>query len=910
MFKVCELRMNYQKELMAVESMPQFSWILESDARGVVQQGYQLQIAKDAAFENIIVDTGMVESAESAHIVPEISADASVKCPANIFLESATRYFARVRVSTHAENADSDWSEYSPAASFVTGLLQEAEWKASCISPETEEDADKSNGSYLRKEFCVPEKKKVKEAFAFTTAFGLYQLYLNGERVGTEELAPGWTSYKKHVLYQTHDITDKLREGVNAIGVHIGAGWYKGVIGFARKRNLYGKQTAFLGQILVRYEDGTSEWICSEASWKCAPSPVLFSEIYDGEIYDAAKEQPGWNEPGFDDGTWRAVQVCDEMPCSEGSLTAQEASAVQEMECFPAKAVFQTPQGDTCMDFGQNMAGWVHVQAAGKAGDVIELICFETLDAAGNVYLDNLRSAKQTIRYVFGRDGEIEYHPHFTYQGFRYAKLVQFPGGVQAAKKENFTAYALYSDMEETGEFSCSHPELSQFHKNVGWGLRSNFVDVPTDCPQRDERLGWTGDAQIFSRTATYLRNTYSFYEKWLKDVACDQTAEGGVAHVVPDILSGRVDGDWLLSQGTHSAAAWADVAVIMPWSLYLNYGDTKLLEKQYDSMKGWITFMRTHAVDHIWNYKLQFGDWVALDAEEGSYYGATPNDLTCTAYYAYSTGLFAKMCRILGKTEEAQEYQELYQQIVKAFQEHFFDKDGNLTAQTQTAHILALYFHLVEARYREKTAARLKELLAKENGHLVTGFVGTPYFCHALSENGCTKEAYELLLKDDFPSWLYQVKMGATTVWEHWDGMKPDGTMWSADMNSFNHYAYGAVDEWIFRVLGGIDTSEAVGAAGFHRSVLYPHIGGGLTWAKTSYLSPYGKVGTEWEVDGDRVKETFTIPHNTTALIRLFQAETVLEADGLTFEKNPADDVWQAEAGSGIYQISYRMKH
>lgn len=397
--------------------------------------------------------------------------------------------------------------------------------------------------------------------------------------------------------------------------------------------------------------------------------------------------------------------------------------------------------------------------------------------------------------------------------------------------------------------------------------------------------------------------NTYSFYRKWLGDVEVDQTPEGGVSHVVPDILTNNQIEDWLLRQGTHSAAAWADVAVIMPWTMYLTYGDQEILRKQYASMKAWIDFMQEHANDYIWNYKLQFGDWVALDAQEGSYFGATPNDLTCTAYFAYSTGLFAKAARVLGKTEDAEQYEALRDRIVEKFQRTFFDEDGMLTAQTQTAHIVALYFGLTPETYKEKTVKGLLRLLEKENGHLVTGFVGTPYFCHALSQNGHVKEAYDLLLKDDFPSWLYQVKMGATTVWEHWDGLKPDGTMWSPDMNSFNHYAYGAIAEWIVRVAAGIELDEK--QAGYKHSVIYPRLGGELSWLKAEYDSVYGRVMSCWEDQGDKVILHVTVPVNTTATICLDEAKKVLEADGLTFAEQSG--YRKAEAGSGSYRIVYK---
>jgi len=408
------------------------------------------------------------------------------------------------------------------------------------------------------------------------------------------------------------------------------------------------------------------------------------------------------------------------------------------------------------------------------------------------------------------------------------------------------------------------------------------------------------------ARTASYLMNSYEFFAKWLVDVAADQTIDGGVPHVVPDIVSGHSDDDWLLGQGSHSAAAWADVAVIMPWAMYLNYGDREIIRRQYDSMKSWISFMENNSVDYIWNYKLQFGDWVALDAEEGSYFGATPNDLTCTAYFAYSTCLFAKMARIIGREDDAVKYEELYKKVLDKYQRTFFNNDGSLAAQTQTAHIISLYFGLVPEQFRQQTVDGLIKLLEAENGHLVTGFVGTPYFCHALSENGKIDEAYKLLLRDDFPSWLYQVKKGATTIWEHWDGIKPDGSMWSPDMNSFNHYAYGAVAEWIYRVLGGLETDEQ--APGFKHSIIQPHIGGDLDYAKTSYMTPYGRLETYWQKEGNEVELNLRIPHNTTASIILDRASGVIDNGGLPFEHNSVSNL-TANTGSGCYTIRYSLK-
>ena len=870
MLKVIDVKLDYEKNPVGIKKLPSFSWIIESDNSGVFQTHYRIQVLKSDTFDEILFDSGIVDSSESAHVYIE-----------GLALESTTKYYYRVKIKDN-HNEESDWSE---VGYFVTALLDNAEWIGDFITIETDDDADNSKGTYLRKEIEI--KGSIKEAYLHSTALGLYHIYINGEKVGNDELTPGWTSYNKHLLFQTYDITDRLKEGKNCLGAMLGAGWYKGVMGFEWKRNLYGKKTGLLCQLVIKYEDGTKEIIASDESWKGSDSPVIYSEIYDGEIYDSRKEKAGWNLIEFDDNDWTGVNTID---FNKNILYPQASSKVKEMTKVPVKEIIVTPEGDTVIDFGQNLTGWLKFKLEGKEGDVVELRHFEVLDAKGNVYLDNLRNAKQTIKYICSSNEIVTYKPYFTFQGFRYVHVVSYPGDI---KPENFVAYAVHSDMEETGTFECSNPDINQLQQNILWSMKGNFLDIPTDCPQRNERLGWTGDAQIFARTASYLMNTYTFFRKWLRDLAADQKDSGGVPHLVPDIFDCYETNDWLLKQGTHSAAAWADAAVIIPWTLYLTFGDKKILETQYDSMKAWIEFMRKHSNDNIWNYKLQFGDWVALDAEEGSYFGATPNDLTCTAFYAYSTELFAKIAKILGNSEDYATYSKLYNDIKRSYQETFFTKEGELTAQTQTAHIISLHFNLVPDEHREKIVNGLLRLLEKENGHLVTGFVGTPYFCHVLSQNGHTKEAYELLLKDDFPSWLYQVKMGATTIWEHWDGIKPDGTMWSPDMNSFNHYAYGAIGEWLYRVVAGIEIDEE--KPGYKHIIINPHVGGGLDYVRASYKSIYGPINVEWRVEGSNIRLNVNIPHNTSATIALNgekyaedvgsgQHEYVFKTEGRTF--------------------------
>jgi alpha-L-rhamnosidase len=831
MLTVTHLTANLLAEPLGVLAPLELGWQLQSDCNDVMQSACRVQIALKPAFASVWWDSGELPHTDSAHYYPVLPR-----------MEDARRYWWRVWVQAGGMEA---WSD---PASFVTGLREG--FGAQMITAETPEAASSDRGTAVWQNFAVDGE--VEAAYVYATALGLYQLRLDGERVSDLELTPGWTSYHKHLLYQTYDVTALLSTGEHTLGVWLGSGWYKGLMGLLYRRNNYGKHAAFLCQLELRYRDGRRQTIRTDADWRGADTPVLFADIYNGETCDARITPE--NE--------RPVQT---LPFDYTALTPQAGGAVRIADTIPARSVFVTPKGEQVVDFGQNMAGFIRFTVRGNAGDVAELRCFEVLDQEGNVYTANLRTARQTLRYTL-RGGEAEtYQPHFTFQGFRYAHIVSWPG---TPAKEAFTACALHSDMSPTGSFSCSEPMVNQLWHNILWGMKSNFVDVPTDCPQRDERLGWTGDAQMFSATACYLMNANVFFRKWLRDVAADQNTEGGVPHVVPDTITGRQSDafNWLLHDGSHSAAAWADAAVIIPWNLYLAYGDRTVLETQYGSMKNWVDFMRAHADGCQWHYRLQFGDWVALDAQEGSYYGATPNDLICTAYFAYSSGLLSKAASALGKAEDAAAYDALRAQIAAFFQTTYFDQNDELTVQTQTAHVLALHFSLTPDR--AKTLTGLKRLMDARGGHLSTGFVGTPYIAHALSDSGALEDAYALVLKKDYPSWLYQVTMGATTIWEHWDGIKPDGSLWSADMNSFNHYAYGAVGEWLYKVVGGIRSDEA--APGYRHAILAPCPGGGLTHAEASLQTVYGLLSLAWQAVNGALRMDVTVPCNTTATLRV----------------------------------------
>lgn len=889
MIRVEQLSLNYENQVIGVTELPQLSWAMTSDLRGVYQTAYWLQLSLEESFESLLYNSKWIVSNQTAHIQ---------LLPKDIPLVSGQTYYLRVKVQSNYKEE----SKWSPLTSFVTGILDSVEWVSEFISGETTQDKEESKSTLLRNSFFID--KPISAAYGYFTAQGLYKAYLNGVKIGHDELTPGWTSYNKRLLYQTYDLSTLIHQGENVLGAMVGAGWYKGEMGFLEARNNYGEQTSFFGQLLIRFTDGTSMVWGTSDEWLTQTGPIVFSEIYDGEIYDARLERQEWltvTEPTMLD-EWNRVNLVE---VDKNILVSQPSNRPMINERIAVQQLLTTPQGDTVLDFGQNLTGWIEFCVAASTGSRVVLECFETLDKDGNVYQANLRKAKEKLVYITKGDGVEYFCPSFTFQGFRYAKVTEYP---TEPKAEYFTALVVHSQLYTTGHFECSNPLLNQLQHNIKWSLKGNFLDIPTDCPQRNERVGWTGDAQIFCRTANFLVNAYGFFAKWLQDVAADQLPEGGVPHVVPDILTGhpKVNEDWLLSQGTHSAAAWADVAVIAPWTLYLTYGDQTILETQFESMKKWIDFMSNHAVDNIWNYKLQFGDWVALDAEEGSYFGATPNDLTCTAYYAYSTSLFAKICEVLGKNQLAKTYQKKCTEIKKTYQQTFFTSEGELLVSTQTAHIISLYFNMIPAEWKEKTAASLVKLLQEQNGHLVTGFVGTPYFCQVLSDNGYIDEAYDLLLQEDFPSWLYQVKKGATTIWEHWDGIKEDGSMWSPDMNSFNHYAYGAVGEWMYRNILGIEIDEQ--RPGYQHIIFHPLINSHLAHAKGSYKSIHGKIAVAWKyLQKNTIELQVEVPVNSTATVYLEGCKEIIDSDGLVFSEKERTP--ETELSSGEYNFIFTKK-
>lgn len=677
-------------------------------------------------------------------------------------------------------------------------------------------------------------KGGIARATLHISALGLYEAAIDGKRVGKFLFAPGWTEYGSRLQFQSYDVTGLLAPD-SLLTVMVGEGWWGGRMGWdgQKARN----RTALIAALEVEFDDGRAQTVLTDARWQVLTTPILCSSIYDGETVDMNAET-------------ESLGPAEVVDFDKSILIPQEGEEVREMATLGAVQELVTPAGERVLDFGQNLTGFVRVHAHGRKGDEIELSFAEVLDKDGNFYTENMRSAKNEIRYILADSEPMDFAPTFCWQGFRYVRLDKCPEGMGA---EDFTAVAVHSAIERTGDFDCGVPLVNQLYQNILWGQRGNFLDVPTDCPQRDERLGWTGDAQVFARTASYNFKVDKFFRKWLHDLNAAQDAQGRIPHVIPNILGPDAAG----------SAAWGDVATIVPWEMYLTYGDRQFLTDQFDAARKWVDYIHgAGSEEYLWLDGEHFGDWLGLDAPEGSYKGSTDESLIASAFFAHSTRNLIRMGDALGKDMAA--YRDLYTRILDAWRKRYIAAPGRLTCDTQTAYVLALAFDLVGKK--QPYVDRLAEKIHENGDKLQTGFVGTPYLLRALSENGCTDLAYTLLLQTEFPSWLYPVTRGATTMWEHWDGLKPDGSMWSADMNSFNHYAYGAVGAWMFNTAAGINPDPE--NPGFRRILFLPQPDARLGHVTASIRTAHGVVVSHWHYEGSQVRYTFTVPEGCTARV------------------------------------------
>ena len=816
---------------------PRFSWVINSDERQVIQKAYEISV--DVNEENLVNGSSFIWSSG------KINSSQSVHVPYNgQQLKPGTKYFWKVRVWDNKGKV-SDWSRI---AWWQTGLLDYNAWEADWISTENSSDV---TVHYFRKGFTVEGGREIKKATAYLAARGMYEASINGNRIGDAYLTPGWTSYSNRIQYQAYDVKDFIHAGTNAIGVILGDGWYKGRI----SRNVYGSETGLLAQLVIEYADGMTVLVKSDGTWKTSTGPVRISSIYDGEIYDSSKDLGAWDRPGYDDLSWNNVIVKN---YTKKNIIHTYNEPVQKHEELQPVDILVSPEGDTIVDFGQNLVGWVKLTVSGAMGDSVILSHAEVMDKEGNFYIENLRGAKQRNIYILN-GGDQVFEPHFTWQGFRYVKV---EGLGKMPDPDNMTAIALYSDMEQTGSFTTSNPDLNQLQSNIMWGQKGNFLDVPTDCPQRDERLGWTGDAQVFCPTAAFNMNVNNFFSKWLKDLAADQFDDGNVPVVIPNVLG----------RGVAGSAGWSDAATIIPWSIYQSYGDRKVLEDQYPSMKAWVDYLVDISNDLLRNNGFHFGDWLfySLDDDNGGRSAVTDKYLMAQCFFANSVKIVSETAALLDREEDNKYYSALYGQIKDIFNNEFVTPNGQLVSNTQTAYVLALQFDLLPEKIREQAVTRLVKNI-NEYGHITTGFLGTPYINHVLTRFGQTDVAYELLLKDTYPSWLYPVRKGATTIWERWNGIKPDGTFQYASMNSFNHYAYGAIGDWMYKVIAGIKPEKP----GYSEFIIQPKPGGGLTSAYGEIKTYYGLIRSDWKIENNNFSIEINIPVNTNARVYLPASST-----------------------------------
>lgn len=812
--KLYDVWVEYQEQPIGLGvRAPRFSWKIASEKNNVLQTAWRVQVSDE---NRTAWDSGRVDS------------DASVLIPyAGEALKEETNYQVKITVE------DNQGEEAFAETRFTTGLFDGSGLQAQMITHDF--DAAETACPVFWQDFST--NKKIARAYLYATAHGVYEAEINGQRVGDCFMAPGWTEYHKRLQFQCYDVTD-LIEKENRLEITVANGWYKGIMSYDVKPNRYGNRVAVLAEMHIFYEDGSKDIVATDPKWHVRTGEIRYSEIYMGETRNTF-------DPEIKEG-----RVSLEEGFSADMLVPQVNEPVRITERLSPVRIFIDSQGNQIADFGQNVTGLVELRVTGKPGQTVKLRHAETLDRDGVFYIENLRQAKAEDTFILnGKDQVLM--PRFTFHGFRYAAVEG-----RALKEDMLTACVMHSDMRATGSFHCSNEQVNRLQNNIAWSLRDNFFDVPTDCPQRDERLGWMGDAQVFSWTAAFNRHTALFFTKWLRDVQADSSLENGVPHVVPDLV------------GSSSSAAWSDAAVIIPWVVYQTYGDRRILEENWKTMHEWVDYIRARCNEKgLWMTNYQYGDWLALDREiSGTGMGGTDVFYVANACYLYITKIVESAALALGKSAEAREYHNLYKQTLTAFQNEYFTPRGRIVSETQTGCVLALHHKLSKEKDRETILRSLITNIENHKNHLTTGFVGTPYLCHALSENGAHEVAATLFLRDDSPSWLYEVKMGATTIWERWDAIHPDGTMPNPGLNSLNHYANGSIGDWMYRKLAGINQTEP----GYRRFAIRPLLTLGLEEVSASFESPYGKIESSVICKKHTIQVKVAVPANTEADIFL----------------------------------------
>ncbi len=818
-----------QDEGVVSIARPKVSWVVRTEQADWFQTGAEIALELSDGSRKV----SPVESGDSV----------LVEWP---FEDLTPRQRGEVRVRVRDGE---QWSQWSSPTAFTATFLGDREWHAEFIglaAPTTP-----AQTVQLRREFTVGEG--LERATLYATAHGVYQAWANGTEVDDEVLKPGWTPYQFRLVHETSDVTAHLSQGSNVLAVALSGGWFTERYGFQGQADpFYGEQPSFAGQLLLEYADGTSEWISTDQTWRITgDGPWLAAGIYLGEDYDASRAQEGWTLPGFDDSGWEAAQS-KEPGVVPGARTSPPARRVQEV---PVAQVLTSPSGKTLLDFGQNLVGRLRIRVRGEAGSTVALRHAEVLED-GELGTRPLRAARAADSYTLAGHGEEIWTPRFTFHGFRYAEVTGWPGELDPS---DIVAEVLFSDMRRTGWFESSHEMLNRLHENVVWGMKGNFFYLPTDCPQRDERMGWTGDIQMFVPTASFLHDCNAFLSSWLVDLALEQEAAGGgVAFVVPDVLhSGRTP-----------AAAWGDAATVVPWTLHQRFGDVEVLSRQYASMKAWVELLLDLAGErHLWEGGFQFGDWVDPDAPADEPARAkTDPDVVASAYLYHSTNLLAHTAELLGHSEDAARYAQESELIRQAWLAEYVTQGGRIVSDAQTAYALAITYGIARGELADRLGERLAWLARRDGYRISTGFVGTPLVNDALTSTGQLEAAGRMLLQTDCPSWLYSVTMGATTIWERWDSMLPDGSINPGEMTSFNHYALGAVADWMHRVVAGLAAEEP----GYKKIRIAPRPIAGLEWAKARHDGPYGMIEVGWKRDGDTVRVSAVVPPNSSAVVDL----------------------------------------
>ena len=822
---------------------PRLSWQVASEARAKQQQAYRILVASSPETlrrgEGDLWDSGQVRSDQTTNVAY-----------AGAALSSRQRCYWKVRVWDE-QGQPSAWSAPSM---WSMGLLEPSDWQAQWIGLPTDEEAPLARDDsltlppspYLRKAFDV--KGEVERATLYATALGLYEMRLNGERVGTDYFTPGWTDYLQRVHYQTYDVTDLVKRGENALGGILADGWYAGYVGYGllvglpHPREMYGPTPALHAQLEITYTNGEREVVATDGSWAAAFGPIKEADLLMGTTYDARDERPGWDRPGFDAAAWQAAT---EMQPEHGALQAYPGAPVRKTQELQPVEITQRGEGHYIVDLGQNFAGRIRLRVEGAAGTKVVLRYGEMLHQDGALMTANLREARATDTYVLHGRGVQTWEPRFTFHGFRYVEVSGYPGTLAP---DDLTGLVLHAATPMAGTLETSNKMVNQLFENITWTQRSNFLEVPTDCPQRDERLGWTGDAQIFARSAIYNADVAAFFTKWLADLEDAQYPRAHriqsrgyeKAYLEPEEMPDGLYPEYAphpYANGTGGSPGWSDAGIIVPYTVYRAYGDTLVLRNHYAGMKRFMDFYERRSTDFLMGgYGSNYGDWLALGGE-------TPDSLIATLYYGYDARLMAEMAAALGETADAEAFQTLHNNVQNAFVERFVDEDGRIESNTQTAYALALVMDMLPEVLEEKASRRLAALVEENGGRLSAGFLGASQVLPALTAHGYNDVAYQLLTSTEYPSWGYEIVNGATTIWERWDSYTKENGFKSPAMNSFNHYAFGAVAEWMFASMAGIDTK----GPGYKEIVIKPEIGGDMAYAKATYGSRRGEIATHW---------------------------------------------------------------